>query len=147
MEKTVIQKSYRDFPAGHRQHLHDGHCRFMHGHDWGFDIVIGCERLDDMGFVVDFGKLKSFKDFLTETFDHKFLVSTSDPLLNTFRHQHDSGLIDMVEVPDTSCEGLARYVFSKGNALIRTMTNDRAFMVQVTVHEDSKNRAIYPYKP
>ena len=54
-------KTYFDVPFAHRQHLHDGHCSFVHGHNWDIRVTFGCERTDENGFVVDFGKLKFLK--------------------------------------------------------------------------------------
>lgn len=139
----TITKKYTDFPAGHRQHLHDGHCRFLHGHDFAFEFTFGCKELDEVGFVLDFGKLQEIKAFLAANFDHKFLVSESDPQFDQFSALHHQKLIEMVTMPATSAEGIARFVFIEVNGIVRTMTKDRAFLVSVTVFEDSKNSATY----
>ena len=59
-------KTYFDVPFAHRQHLHDGHCSFIHGHNWDIRVTFGCERTDENGFVVDFGKLKFLKAWIEE---------------------------------------------------------------------------------
>ena len=53
----TCSKLYKDIPFAHRQHLHDGHCSQIHGHNWDIKLTFSCKELDAMGFVVDFGKL------------------------------------------------------------------------------------------
>jgi 6-pyruvoyltetrahydropterin/6-carboxytetrahydropterin synthase len=57
----TCKKTYFDVPFAHRQHLHDGHCSFVHGHNWDISITFACDKTDENGFVVDFGKLKFLK--------------------------------------------------------------------------------------
>ena len=66
----TCRKTYSDIPFAHRQHLHDGHCAFVHGHNWDISITFGCEKTDENGFVVDFGKLKFIKEWLNANLDH-----------------------------------------------------------------------------
>jgi len=139
----TITKNYRDFPAGHRQHLHDGHCAYIHGHNYGFDLTFGAVHLDDCGFVVDFGKLAPVKKWLTETFDHTLLVNRADPLKATMMELSQQGLFKPVIVEESSAEGLAVHVFRQVNQIVRETTKDRAYLVSVTVWEDSKNSATY----
>lgn len=139
----TITKQYRDFPSGHRQHLHDGHCAFIHGHNYGFDLTFAAIHLDNCGFVVDFGKLQPVKKWLEENFDHTLLVCRTDPLRADILELEESGVIKPVMVDDSSAEGLARYVFTHVNQIVREMTNDRAYLVNVVVWEDSKNLASY----
>ena len=138
----TIRKQYRDFPAGHRQHLHDGHCSKIHGHDWGFDLVLGCSEYDEFGFVLDFGKMKFVKEWLEHMFDHTLLLSKDDPLL-PYLQSVMANCADIRVVDSVSCEGLSRMVFTEINTRIRSLTKDRAFLVSLTVHEDSKNSATF----
>jgi len=141
----TITKSWRDLPAAHRQPKHDGHCRLVHGHNWGFDVTITCERLDENGFVVDVGKLKKVKEWLESVFDHTLLINEDDPLVTEFREFHKRGLVNLVIVPNCGMEGLAKLV-AGGIQLV--LTNDfgseRGLLVtSVTCFEDSKNSATY----
>ncbi len=65
----TCSKLYKDIPFAHRQPYHDGHCYFIHGHNWDFQFEFGCEYLDTDGFVIDFGKLKFIKEYI-ENYDH-----------------------------------------------------------------------------
>lgn len=53
---TITKSIDIDFAHHVRGHL--GACINIHGHTWKFEVTLGAEQLDDMGFVVDFGDLK-----------------------------------------------------------------------------------------
>lgn len=147
----TVTKSYRDLPAAHRQPNHDGHCRLIHGHNWGFDITFACRELDANGFVIDVGKLKAVKQWLERHFDHTLLLNEDDPHLqfleNTLQ-QHSLFLTDIVIVPNCGMEGLARFVATSLNGQGRVLFGEEAHsrcvrIVSVTCHEDGKNSATY----
>lgn len=146
----TVTKQYRDFPAAHRQPNHDGHCRLIHGHNWGWDITFACEVLDANGFVVDVGKLKPIKERLTELFDHTLLLNASDPIVDeVFAGPLFSGrLATVVLVPNCGMEGLAKFVFEEANVVLaRDFAADvekrKLKVVSVTCWEDSKNSSTY----
>lgn len=149
----TVTKNYRDLPAAHRQSKHDGHCRFIHGHNWGFDITFACDALDDNGFVVDVGKLQDVKKFLEEKFDHTLLLNLDDPEVGSIQGfvTHSGplcALANVVLVPNCGMEGLAKLVFMTVTQLIDRGAFDEAFernlrVVEVVCWEDSKNRATY----
>ncbi|MFF8916898.1 6-pyruvoyl tetrahydropterin synthase family protein [Streptomyces sp. NPDC015032] len=56
------------------------------GHSFTAEVVLAAESLDDVGFVVDFGRLKPLKHHIRDVFDHRLLNG---------------------RVPDVSDEGLA----------------------------------------
>lgn len=147
----TVTKSYRDLPAAHRQPKHDGHCRWIHGHSWGFDITFTCGELDENGFVIDVGKLGVVKDFLEDTFDHTLLLNVDDPFRNEiteFVLSYRDDLAKIRAVPNCGMEGLAEYVYVMVVGLIDAESFDVTFrrnlrVVEVTCWEDSKNSATY----
>lgn len=154
----TVTKQYRDFPAAHRQPNHDGHCRLIHGHNWGWDITFTCDALDENGFVVDVGKLGEVKKMLTEHFDHTLLLNKEDPELTWMmsRLQDTLGpgvsrptpLARIVIVPNCGMEGLAEFVFKEVMKIIDAdifgVAFERNLRVQsVTCWEDSKNSATW----
>lgn len=151
MSKFFVTKSYRDFPAAHRQHNHKGHCRYIHGHNWGWDIEFSCQKLDDCGFVIDVGTLQKVKDYLIQTFDHTLLLNEDDPFRERLQSKGfglGDGFADIVLVPNCGMEGLAKLVFETVNYLIQDTQElpgaDRGLVVtKVTCWEDSKNSATY----
>ncbi len=133
-------KTYFDIPFAHRQHLHDGHCSFVHGHNWDISIVFTCDSLDENGFVVDFGKLKFIKKWIDENLDHACLFSQSDPLKDVLKNAAPQAW-HIYELESCSCEGLANHLLKIFDALVRENTQNRVWVSQVSVSEDKKNAA------
>jgi 6-pyruvoyltetrahydropterin/6-carboxytetrahydropterin synthase len=53
-------------PAGHK-------CGRLHGHNYVVEIELSADTLDASGFIVDYGDLRPFEDWLQGTFDHRHL--------------------------------------------------------------------------
>lgn len=138
----TCRKTYADVPFAHRQHHHDGHCAFIHGHNWSFTLTFGCHEADANGFVVDFGKLKFIKQWIEQHLDHACVFNESDPLREPIVAACP-GAWKVYLVPSCSCEGLAQHLFTVFDHLVREHTEGRAFVVSVEVIEDSKNSATY----
>ena len=149
----TCSKTYTNLPAAHRQPEHDGHCALIHGHNWGFQITFACQLLDDLGFVVDFGKLKFIKAFLEDSFDHTLLLNATDPELNILKEALGSScMAKIVVVPNCSSEKLAEYVFYNVQRLLEeNMPDDysargrRLRPIKVTCFEDDKNSATFTW--
>lgn len=59
--------------------LPDGHqCARLHGHNAVIRIHLAATELDPTGFVIDYGKLKQFGQYLDTTFDHRHLNDVVD---------------------------------------------------------------------
>ena len=141
----TVTKSYRDFPAAHRQPDHDGHCRLIHGHNWGFDITFAARELDSCGFVVDVGKLQVVKQYLTDMFDHTLLINHEDPLRDEITKKL-SGLANIVFVPNCGMEGLAKLVYASIQEIVwseESFASRGLVVTQVICFEDSKNSSTY----
>ncbi len=133
-------KTYFDIPFAHRQYLHDGLCAFVHGHNWDISVTFACDRTDENGFVVDFGKLKFLKNWIDENLDHSCVFSKSDPLMRVLRDAAPEAWKIFV-VDQCSCEGIARHLFGVFNDLVLRETSSRVRVVSVSVSEDKKNTA------
>lgn len=72
--KYEIQKEFH-FSASHQlSHLYEGHqCARLHGHNYIVVVVLGANKLNKDGFVVDYGELKSFKNYIDNELDHRHL--------------------------------------------------------------------------
>lgn len=73
-----VQHSYR-YELNKDMHLsaahfipHDdaGHCKNVHGHTYFINVTIGGDELDELGFLVDF---KRIKDLIHKRYDHSTL--------------------------------------------------------------------------
>ncbi|MEN8661744.1 MAG: 6-pyruvoyl trahydropterin synthase family protein [Lentimonas sp.] len=138
----TCKKTYRDIPFAHRQHNHDGHCALIHGHNWGITLTFACSETDENGFVVDFGKLKYLKQWIDQHLDHACLFNESDPEKDTLLAAVPN-LFKPYILPNSSCEGLAQHIHSVFDAMVRTDTDGRVWIVEVEIDEDSKNSACY----
>lgn len=63
------------FSASHQlQGLPESHpCARLHGHNFIVRVHLAARELDAVGFVVDYGELSEFGEFLDENFDHRHL--------------------------------------------------------------------------
>jgi 6-pyruvoyltetrahydropterin/6-carboxytetrahydropterin synthase len=136
-------KAYTDLPFAHRQPSHDGHCAWIHGHNWSFVFTFAATTLDACGFVIDFGKLGFLKAWIAERFDHTLVLNYDDPELPLLRETLTSPdlIASIFEVPDCSSEGLAAFLLQEVNAVIQAHTGGRVSVARVEVVEDSKNSA------
>lgn len=109
----VSTKTYSDergFTVCYRQWRAESHCNKLHGYALGFSFEFQSKELDVRNWVVDFGALKTLKYKLDDWFDHTCLVAQDDPELDTFIQLHNKGLIKMVVVSKTGCEGIADFL-------------------------------------
>lgn len=140
-----IEKDFGDFPCAHRQPRHGGHCKLLHGHNFCFKVKLAAEKVDEQGFIIDFGEFGELKAWLTEVFDHTLLLQTDDPQLEFLsRTLGDTGLAKIQVLDSVSAEGLAFLFFNVTLLwLKRAARNLPVKLVSVTVHEDWKNSATY----
>jgi 6-pyruvoyltetrahydropterin/6-carboxytetrahydropterin synthase len=143
MNCFTCRKIYADIPWAHRQHRHDGHCVLLHGHNWGISVTFGCSKLDDNGFVFDFGRLKFLKEWIAEHLDHACVLNNDDPMREALYSVGGAKVWKLYTVESCSCEGMARHLFDVFDALVRGASESRAWVVSVEVTEDSKNSASY----
>lgn len=110
----VSTKTYgpeRGYTVSYRQHRAESHCNRIHGYALGFHIEFEADEVDVRCWIVDFGSLKTLKDKFDDWFDHTCLVADDDPEHEVFKQLHAHGLIKMVGVERTGCEGLAKWLF------------------------------------
>ncbi len=71
-----------EFCYGHRLLGHGGKCRYLHGHNGFLEFDMETKDLDELGMVVDFGKLhKKVKDWVDENIDHRMILAEGDPAI------------------------------------------------------------------
>lgn len=134
--------------ATFRQPTAKSHCRFIHGYALGFKLVFEADRLDENGWVKDFGSLKPLKQRICDTFDHKMLLAADDPYL---AHLQDAlcfdgvpVLGDIVVVPKVGCESFAYMVGRWAHDTITLSECDRGVrVVEVECREHAGNAASY----
>ena len=138
----TCRKNYSDIPFAHRQHTHDGHCAFIHGHNWNITLTFACRAVDENGFVIDFGKLKYIKKWIDEHLDHACLFSENDVKARKILAAYGN-LFKAYTLPNCSCEGIAQHLHEIFDPMVRKKTNNRAWITTIEITEDTKNSAIH----
>jgi 6-pyruvoyltetrahydropterin/6-carboxytetrahydropterin synthase len=83
--------------AGHRILHHDGKCSRPHGHNYEITVkVVG--ELREEGWVVDKSDITS----VISEWDHRFLVETDDPLVESFEASGDGDALVVLDAPPTA---------------------------------------------
>ena len=139
-------KRFGPISTGHRQWKHNGHCSFAHGYGRIVKIIFGGYKLDEKGWVVDFGALKPIKQFLEQEWDHRLLLAADDPLLEDFLALHEKGgcNINVMHPPyGPGIELSCAYVFDFADTLVIEGTNGRCWVQSVEIWEHENNSAIY----
>jgi 6-pyruvoyltetrahydropterin/6-carboxytetrahydropterin synthase len=97
------------FCYGHRLLNYDGKCRHLHGHNGRAVITLQAARLDELGMVVDFSRIKEVvSTWIDQTLDHKMLLHRDDPVLGFLQRQGEP--VYVMEVNPTA-ENIARLIF------------------------------------
>lgn len=63
----------RGLKAGHK-------CGNMHGHNYTVSLYLKCDDLDETGFVLDYGDLSPFRQWLDDVFDHAHICMDYEEL-------------------------------------------------------------------
>ncbi len=97
------------FCYGHRLLNYNGKCRHLHGHNGRAVITLETEKLDELGMVMDFSRLKRVVgNWIDETLDHKMLLHKDDPVLPFLHVQGEP--VYVLDVNPTA-ENIARLIF------------------------------------
>lgn len=83
--------------SGHRILHHEGKCSRPHGHNYEITVRVKGEVTDE-GWVVDKGVVTGVID----SWDHRFLVETGDPLIKAFELSGDTEALIVLEYPPTA---------------------------------------------
>lgn len=127
-----------------RQWRAESHCRLLHGYALAVRLEFEADELDVRNWVVDFGSLKSLKQWLQDTFDHKLLVASDDPKLFELKALQAMGLADVVEVPACGCEKFAELIYECTEVWLKDNGYaPRCRIAKVEVSEHGANSAIF----
>lgn len=79
------------FCYGHRLMEYEGKCARLHGHNARVEVVLGAERLDARGFVMDFDVLEAtVRQWVDDTLDHRLFLRHDDPLVPVLEAQGEA---------------------------------------------------------
>ena len=137
------------------------HCSLLHGYSIGVKVIFECETLDERNWVMDFGGLKGFKNWLEYMFDHTLLIAKDDPFLETFKVVseltmgggntiiEEGRVCDLRIVDAVGCERFSELAYNKMMEILTTqkesgiLLNDTVRVKSVEVFEHGANSAIY----
>lgn len=116
------------------------HCSLLHGYAIAVHMEFEADQLDERNWVMDFGGLKSVKNWLVATFDHTLIVAQDDPKLDQLLELSGHGLAKVVLLPAVGCEMFAMTVFA---AVDEFLAGGNVRIAKVEVREHGANSGIY----
>src|SRR5689334_4782443 len=103
------------FAAGHYLRNYRGKCENPHGHNYRVRVTLQGRELDRAGLLLDFRELKEALAPTVDRLDHQMINE-----LEPFREENPSA------------ENLARYFFQDVNGRLKSTTNGRVWVKDVT---------------
>lgn len=125
------------------------HCQLVHGYALGFKFTFAADKLDERGWVMDFGGLKTLKIMLVNAFDHKLAVASDDPEYAAFIALMHAGIADVrIFYEGVGVERFAKHAFDLANSVIRANYQEAVIKYGLRVlscecSEHAGNSAIY----
>jgi 6-pyruvoyltetrahydropterin/6-carboxytetrahydropterin synthase len=111
-----------------------------------FKFKFASTKLDDKNWVVDFGGLKELKEWLQDNFDHKVIVDSNDPEIDTLYKLEQKGLAEIRVFDGVGAEKFAYHAWKFADNLVRDMSMNRCWCIEAECAEHGANSAIYsPY--
>lgn len=124
-------------------HADHSHCRFLHGYSLAFKFVFSASELDHRNWVQDFGGLKPLKQWLEDTFDHKVVLDSADPMLDDLKLLETKGLAQLTILDGVGAEKFAEHAWRFADELVRNQTDGRVWCESAECSEHGANSAIY----
>lgn len=116
----------RSFAAGHYLRNYKGRCENPHGHNYKVRITLRGVELDKAGLLLDFKDLKDVMKHVIERLDHQMLNDV-EPFTRL----------------NPSAENIAKYFFDETSGQLRSLTNGRVLVKDVTIWETDTTTARY----
>jgi len=100
------------FDAGHRLLKYKGKCEAPHGHTFKAEIMLSSEKIEQMGFVIDFVELRDkVGKWVDENWDHAFLVNGQDEELLRALNMLKEKKIFAFHNQNPTAEVMAKYLY------------------------------------
>jgi 6-pyruvoyltetrahydropterin/6-carboxytetrahydropterin synthase len=113
-----------DFSSSHQLRHYQGKCEELHGHNFGVQVEVEGESLDEKtGMLIDFKELKSKLASVLDRLDHSHLNE-----LEPFRETNPSS------------ENIARYIYQQ---MARQLEDHQIQVRMVSVSEKESSKATY----
>lgn len=134
-----VRKTLTGFPFAHRNWRTSTHCRHVHGYGRSFTFEIECDRLDEDGWILDFGGFREIRKELEKQFDHTLVLAADDPMLPKFRELEHNDACRLTVVPTMTTEALCEYVGNLAQSIIDQSDHNLARGVRVSAVECREN--------
>ena len=123
MYEVTVEDS---FAAGHYLRNYKGKCENPHGHNYKVRVTLRGSELDKAGLLLDFKDLKDVMKHVIDRLDHQMLND-----------------IEPFTSMNPSAENLAKYFYDQANARLKSLTNGRVAVGDVTIWETDTTTARY----
>lgn len=123
MYEVTVEDS---FAAGHYLRNYRGKCENPHGHNYKVRVTLRGPELDRAGLLLDFKDLKNLMKHVIERLDHQMLNE-----------------IEPFTALNPSAENLARYFYEQASARLKSLTDGRVAVSDVTIWETDTTNARY----
>ena len=123
MYEVTVEDS---FAAGHYLRNYKGKCENPHGHNYKVRVTLRGSELDKAGLLLDFKDLKDVMKHVIDRLDHQMLND-----------------IEPFTSMNPSAENLAKYFYDQANARLKSLTNARVAVGDVTIWETDTTTARY----
>lgn len=142
-----ISTCHRNYLAEHNPNRDSRKCAWIHGYSRYMQLWFQGD-LDERSWVMDFGDLKFVKEWLEENWDHKVLISSSDPAMDLIEECYQNGLLVPTIIPDVNgwgpgIEGSCKWVYDTLNPMVESKTEGRVRISKVEIWEHESNSASY----
>lgn len=131
--------------TAHRIFEYNGRCERLHGHNYRILLSLTADSLDDLGMIVDFGRIKRvLLGALDEAWDHRTLLFEQDPLAERLKAIEDDGSVVVVPFNPTA-ENMATHLATEFFPRIMRENgwDPRVVVHSVTVYETENSCATW----
>ena len=118
-----VLKIVTDFASAHSLRNYHGDCSRLHGHNWGVEVMVCANKLDEKGIAIDFREIKKQTKVVAKRLDHQYLNE-----------------IKPFDVLNPTAENIAKYFFDEVGLLIN---NQDVKVKEVTIWETPRASVTY----
>lgn len=150
MIEVSSTKAFTNLPCGHCQWFDlepdgsPGECSSIHGYDRTVRVTFSGE-VDEYGWIIPFGELKSVKAFIEYYFDHTTVIPADDVRIKKIPKSMTSegGLLSKLRILPygVSMEMSSLFVWEHVNQYIYQNTDGRCYVSKVESIEHERNSA------
>jgi 6-pyruvoyltetrahydropterin/6-carboxytetrahydropterin synthase len=118
-----VLKIVTDFASAHSLRNYPGDCSRLHGHNWGVEVMVFSNKLDETGIAIDFREIKKQTKVVAKRLDHQYLNE-----------------IKPFDALNPTAENIAKYFFDEVGLLIN---NQDVKVKEVTIWETPRASVSY----